>query len=268
MKKLGVINKNKKVEFLKNLDLHEEQIIANHVKILIEFDRQTEKFKSFKNAVEDFRKLIKKNRHDTNYNRLILELTSTFRAFLDHWETEIKRRFGKKSPEFELFKEATANEFDNYFSYRFFSGFRNYIQHVRVPFLQINSWINDRNEIEIKISVSKKELIETFDDWKPVLIEDFKEQADSINIIPLIDELYESNKRINLAAINLLDIKALLNSSLFLLGLTNLQKGINGDLILVEHESTPGSPIMISFLPISTADFIIKNAKIKKNDSP
>jgi len=265
MKKLGVINKNKKVEFLKDLTPDEEPIIANHVKTLIEFDRQTEKFKTFKNAVEDFRKHIKKNRHDTNYNRLILELTSTFRAFLDHWETEIKRRFGKKSQEFELFKEATANEFDNYFSYRFFSGFRNYIQHVRIPFLQINSSINDKNEIEIKISVNKKELLESFNDWKPVLIEDFKGQSDSINIIPLIDELYESVKRINLVAINLLDIQALLNSSLFLLGLINLQKEIKGDLILVEHEFTPGSPIKLSFLPTSTAEFIVRNVKIKNN---
>jgi hypothetical protein len=262
MKKLGVINRNKKVEFIRDLTKEEDSIITNHVNILIEFDRQTEKFKTYKNSVENLRKLIKMNKHDSNFSREILEVMSTFRAFLDHWETEIKRKFGKKSSETNLFKAATSNEFDNYFSYRFFSGFRNYIQHVRVPYLHVHSSINDRNGVDTEISVNKKELIDTFDGWNTILIEDFKQQPNSINIIPLIDELYESVKRINLVAINLLDVKALYNSSVFLLGLINLQKGFKGDLILVEYEPIPGSKIKLKFLPISTAEFIVKNISI------
>jgi len=265
MKKLGVINRNRKVEFIKDLTQEEDSIITNHIRILLEFDRQTEKFKTFKYSVENLRKLIKMNKHDSNYSREVLEIMSTFRAFLDHWETEIKRKFGKKSSQVILFKEATSHEFDNYFSYRFFSGFRNYIQHVRVPYFHVHSSINDSNGVDTEISVNKKELMDTFDKWNSILIDDFKKQPDSFNIIPLIDELYESVKRINLVAINLLDIKAILNSSVFLLGLINLQKGFNGDLILAEYEQIPGSKIQLKFLPIATAEFIVKNIKINKN---
>jgi len=264
MKRLGILDKNRKLEFLKDLTSAENSLITTHTSILIEFDKQTEKFRLFKNAINDFRGLLNTNDSTNKYNRLILEVMSTFRAFLDHWETEIKRKFGKKSQEVELFKKATSHEFDNYFSYRFFSGFRNYVQHVRVPIFRINTFINDKNLIETKISVNKKELLESFDGWNAIVIEDFKNQPDLINVIPLIDELFESVKRINQTAINLLDIKGLLNSSNFLLSLRKLQGSFKGDLALVEFENIPGSQIKLNFLPISTADYIVKNTKINK----
>ena len=50
---------------------------------------------------------------------------SSFRAFLDHWETQIKRNFGIESDEINVFKKATGKEFDNNFSYRFTYDLRN-----------------------------------------------------------------------------------------------------------------------------------------------
>jgi len=264
MHKLGILDKNKKLDFLKNLTSAEHSLIVTHIHILTDFDKQTEKFRLFKNAIKDLKGLLNTEDSSNNYNRLILEVMSTFRAFLDHWETELKRKFGKKSSEVESFKKSASFEFDNSFSYRFFSGFRNYIQHVCVPTFRINSFINDKNAIETKISVSKNELLGTFDGWNSILIDDFKDKPDLINIIPLFDELFESVKRINDTAINLLNIKDLLNSSNFLLGLKKLQGSYKGDLVIVEFENVPGSLIKLKFLPIWTADYIVKNVKISK----
>ena len=92
MIKLAVIDKNKRIEFLNELSPIELNVLLSHSGNLHRFDKSTEKFRIFK----------------TSY----LELMSAFRAIIDHWETELRRKFGKQSKEIEIFKQATNVEYD------------------------------------------------------------------------------------------------------------------------------------------------------------
>ena len=53
-------------------------------------------------------------------NRHFLNFLSSFKTFLDHSETSLKRRFGKESDEVKRFKQACSEAFDSHFEYRFF----------------------------------------------------------------------------------------------------------------------------------------------------
>jgi hypothetical protein len=52
-------------------------------------------------------------------NRRILNFLYSFRTFLDHWETKLKRRYGKDSEQVRRFKAACSDAYDSCFSYRF-----------------------------------------------------------------------------------------------------------------------------------------------------
>src|SRR5690606_16172320 len=55
------------------------------------------------------------------------------RLFLDHAETDLKRRFGDPSSQVDRFEAATHSAFDTYAGYRFVVKFRNYVQHCGRP---------------------------------------------------------------------------------------------------------------------------------------
>jgi hypothetical protein len=58
------------------------------------------------------------------------------RAFLESTESQLKRRYGKDSPQVGRFKAATARHHDSKFSYRFLYRLRNYAQHWDWPQLE------------------------------------------------------------------------------------------------------------------------------------
>src|SRR5205823_3022484 len=62
-------------------------------------------------------------------NRHLLNFLASIRAFLDHSETALIRRYGKGSAEFDAFRLAKAREYDEHFAYRFLYALRNYAQH-------------------------------------------------------------------------------------------------------------------------------------------
>lgn len=66
-------------------------------------------------------------------DRRVLNVLTSMRTFLDHWETKLKRRYGKESPEVEQFKAACAHEYDTRFGYRFAYKLRNFAQHCGLP---------------------------------------------------------------------------------------------------------------------------------------
>jgi len=259
---LAIIGKDKRVTFLKELLEIEINAIITHCNILLRFDKDTEKFRIFKNSYYDLKNVLQSDDPENKNTRLILELMSAFRALLDHWETELKRKFGKQSKEVEIFKKATNKEYDEKFSYRFISGLRNCIQHVSMPIIRINSSINEKNLVETKLYLSKSELLNTFDGWKPKVLEDFITQPDSIELLPILDDVFDSIKQLNDIAINLLNIQELVISSQVLLGLKKLQGNIMGDLAIIE--SVPDLSLKIQILPIHIADYIISNITVNK----
>ena len=98
-------------------------------------------------------------------NSLILGFLGSVRTFLDHAGTSISRRYGKGSEQFLYFKELTAYQFDNVFSYRFLYKLRNYTQHCGMPPVSFAVNIVPGDELEIAPRFSRQGLLDNYSEW-------------------------------------------------------------------------------------------------------
>lgn len=89
-----------------------------------------------------------------------------FKKFLDNWETEIKRKYGKESDEIKIFKTTQAQEFDNHMEYRIMYRLRNYDQHCGNIVSNISCKINENEEREYKVLANRDILLNNFKEWK------------------------------------------------------------------------------------------------------
>ena len=129
-------------------------------------------------------------------NRLILNLLSSIRTYLDHTETRLKRTFGEPSEEFKLFKNLTSESFDNHFAYRFLSKLRNYSQHCGLPTGSLS--ITDTKEgHSLNLSLVRDDLLYNFDSWGSIVKPELQRQADNFDIIPLLEKKAEILNDIN-----------------------------------------------------------------------
>jgi hypothetical protein len=120
----------------------------------------------------------------------IVNWLTAMRLFLDHEETDLKRRFGKQSPEVEAFKAATAAAFDaDDPGYRFASKFRNYVQHCGVPLSRLDlvrpPGSNLRAKQSIRLLVDRDDLLAKFDEWGLVK-KDLLAFPPTFELLPLI----------------------------------------------------------------------------------
>jgi len=129
-------------------------------------------------------------------NRLILNLLSSIRTYLDHTETRLKRTFGEASEEFKLFKKLTSECFDNHFAYRFLSKLRNFSQHCGLPTGSLS--ITDTKEgHSLNLSLVRDDLLNDFDSWGSIVKPELQRQDDNFDIIPLLEKKAELLKDIN-----------------------------------------------------------------------
>jgi len=104
-------------------------------------------------------------------NMRILNLLSSIRTYLDHTEARLKRTFGADSRQVNSFKESTAHEYDNCFSYRFVYRLRNFTQHCGMPLGRIltKSDLNLGHESSathyIDFFFERDHLLAQFDSW-------------------------------------------------------------------------------------------------------
>lgn len=135
----------------------------------------------------------KKNyyKHHLNLNRLFLNYLSSFRSFLDHSETTIKRKYGKTSKEAVEFKKITKTHFDENLSYRFFYKLRNFSQHCGLPIddFELSATKISENEFrpEYNINFETKDLLSKYSEWGTVK-KDLLE-TDKISIFDLLNEM-------------------------------------------------------------------------------
>ena len=129
-------------------------------------------------------------------NRLILNLLSSIRTYLDHTETRLKRTFKDKSSEVELFKRLTSEAFDGHFAYRFLEKLRNYSQHCGLPTGEVTI-IDDEKGHSIKLSLLRDSLLTNFDSWGAIIKPELEVQEDKFDIIPLLEKKVELLKEIN-----------------------------------------------------------------------
>lgn len=70
---------------------------------------------------------------EVELNRLLLNLLSSIRTYLDHTGALLKHRFGVDSGELNEFNTVCSKHYDNCFEYRFMSALRNHSQHKEIP---------------------------------------------------------------------------------------------------------------------------------------
>jgi hypothetical protein len=103
----------------------------------------------------------------------VVNWLTAVRLFLDHAETDLKRRFGASSREYDRFKAATQAAYDDDSScgYRFTYRFRNYVQHCGLPITSVNSTAADGPATTTRVVtllLDRDELLAGFDGWGPV----------------------------------------------------------------------------------------------------
>ncbi|WP_147275721.1 hypothetical protein [Adhaeribacter pallidiroseus] len=127
-------------------------------------------------------------------NRIVLNLLSSFKFFLDNAQTFLKRKYGKNSKIVNDFIDLTKQHYDASFAYRFLSKLRNYSLHLGFPIdgLHFQAEPNNKNPekmigdfailINIETMLNEKDLFGSV--YKELL-----ELQEDIDIRPLIKDL-------------------------------------------------------------------------------
>jgi hypothetical protein len=165
-------------------------------------------------SITDFEtKLIDKNLlimaddvEKLNTNRLLLNYLFSFRTYIDHLETFVKRTYGKNSDQTKEFKAITNKLYFENFAYKFFYNLRNYAQHCGLPIdiFEIQSSIsNDKYSVKIIIGFNVENLITKFDDWREPLKTQMKEY-ETLDLINNTNDFAKLIQEIDTWAYNLL----------------------------------------------------------------
>ena len=132
----------------------------------------------------------------------VVNWLSAMRLFLDHMETDLKRRFGKSSSEVGRFKEAAAAAFDARVGYRFTYKFRNYVQHCGLPLSHIRIGPRLDNTAQgtqaAELLLNRENLLTSYGEWG-VVKADLCEMEPVFSLLPLAAEAMEGLRDIHRA---------------------------------------------------------------------
>jgi hypothetical protein len=127
---------------------------------------------------------------------------NSVRAYIEHTEVRISRRYGKDSDELAAFKEITSKEFDEAFAYRFFYKLRNY-GHVAFPALELDHHETRPIGMPLQVSVSlafkRDSLLRNYDEWGKVVRRDLEARPERFDALPLLVAMMESLERVKAA---------------------------------------------------------------------
>lgn len=157
-------------------------------------------------------------------NRLLLNFLSSFRTFIDHQESDLKKISTADENWLEHFKQQAATLYDNTFSYRFLWNLRNYVQHCGLP---VGGFavrpIKDNNGEEKPYSsmyFSRDSLLSEREVWKKIVREELAQQPEEIDIGEHIDTLWDCIGELATSAWEI-HIHRMSNSWEFLVGIVN-----------------------------------------------
>ncbi|CCH00541.1 hypothetical protein FAES_2532 [Fibrella aestuarina BUZ 2] len=154
-----------------------------------------------------------------NSNRLLLNLLSSVRTYLDHTTTYLKRKYPKDSDQVKVFIKKTNELYDNNFEYRFIGKLRNYAQHCGLPMngIDISIVLSAENKRQLVIAPLFKmnALINDFDEWGSRLKEDFKVINYDLKALKIMAVYYDLMMELNQTVIEI-ESKALGDSISFL----------------------------------------------------
>lgn len=117
---------------------------------------------------------------------------TAFRLYLDHVETELKRRFGKASAQVGRFEDATNVSFDNYLGYRFCYKLRNYLHCAhplsRIEISEIDASSSPKAVQRVALLLDRDNLLSISDAWGKVVRNDLAHMPKTFPLLPLAAE--------------------------------------------------------------------------------
>jgi hypothetical protein len=135
-------------------------------------------------------------------NSAVVNWLTAIRLFLDHAETDLKRRFGADSDEHKRFQETTATQYDlpGKPGYRFVYRFRNYVQHCGMPISVINGNVVREDpeggpKTVVQLLISRAEILDGFGRWGSVAIE-IQSMDESFSLLPLAEQAMDGIREI------------------------------------------------------------------------
>ncbi len=123
---------------------------------------------------------------ELDLNRRLMNFLSAVRTYLDHTETDLKRRFGEDSERYTRFEKLTNRLYDSWFSYRFLYKLRNFVQHCGLP-LDSLSHTSTHNSRALSVTVSRSRLLTDFD-WGAALRGEIERLPEAVDIGPFLVE--------------------------------------------------------------------------------
>ena len=138
----------------------------------------------------------------------IVNWLTSFRLFLDHAETNLKRTYGDNSSQVLRFKEQTALAFDGKLGYRFIYQYRNYVQHCGTPVSSItltatkdeqgNPILDGQGQPVPRVSfrLNRQTLLQD-GDWTAILRHDLEQMSETFELEPLALEAMEGLREVD-----------------------------------------------------------------------
>jgi hypothetical protein len=165
---------------------------------------------------------------------------TAMRMFLDHEETQLKRKYGESSSEFATFKEATRQAYDGVVGYRFAYEFRNYVQHCGLPLnhLVITAPAVPQTHLkqDTKLLLDRDNLLAEFNNWKRVKT-DLQAMDPRFEMLPLLEGAMSGIRAINRACTQI-DLDKALASAPVLASALNRLNGLTGEPMLFRYRGT------------------------------
>jgi hypothetical protein len=140
-------------------------------------------------------------------NRIVLNILTSLRTFVDHSNTRLTHKFGTASREIQDFKAACSRQYDSQFAYRFMCRLRNYAQHCGMPVGRIvvrdrlapasaesAAGTPDAGLQDIQIYFNAKQLLNDYNGWSGVAQD--LERRHKISVRPLSVSLARSVVRL------------------------------------------------------------------------
>lgn len=268
-KYLSVINSEEKIDGMKGIEIIPLRPISN-----VEYKKFKEavsifnnilkyyfskgtiemNFKDYELALNEYigvinNKDIKSSMLDPNFNfnRLFNNYIFSIKTFLDHAETDLKRRYGEESFSYNEFKKITSFKYDNIFAYRFIYNLRNYAQHCGMSIVDIKTKVSIYKPTEVIIELDREELLKD-KKLKKKIGKELQNCPHRFNLTPLMNEM--NNAIIDVAEKILInEIDKNMDKVDYLMSLINEAKEYGVDPVIVENINIDNMKLKMFRLP-------------------
>jgi hypothetical protein len=194
-----------KLSLIKKFEVVEAELLDSAMKDLYFFSSGEDLYNCVQKNMEDFLRSIVEfadcyfesggmaegnmDSASLDFSRLMLNMLSMFKSFLDHGEAALNKRYGSSSLQSASWKEAQSLEYDRSVAYRLFYNIRNYAQHVGMPPIHFSLEQKSGEEgVSIRLEFHRSELLETYTKWSSHAREDLRNGGERISIFGMLEE--------------------------------------------------------------------------------